>query len=79
MDAFKVYEDGKHRRYTLIFSVNTAVAAILELSKGPLPSIERVGIALGAMTFTILITYDIWIFGQRIRLEVGDDLRNPLI
>ena len=30
-DAFEIYENGKHRRYTLLFSVNGAVAAIAKL------------------------------------------------
>ena len=31
-DAVTIYEDGKHRRYTLLFSVNGAVAAIAKIA-----------------------------------------------
>ena len=32
-EAFKIYEDGKHRRYSLLFAVNGGVLAILKFGQ----------------------------------------------
>jgi len=74
-DAADIYEDGKHRRYTLLFSVNGAVAAITKLS--PRSDMGAVGywlLAAGMIAFTILMGYDIWIFGRNLRNEVGENI-----
>ena len=83
-DAMEIYEDGKHRRYSLFFAVNGAVAAIAKVGQGGadpgsvpdwvpdwLP--DHGLFRLGMIVFTALMTCDIWIFGQRIREAVGDD------
>jgi hypothetical protein len=75
-DAFGFYEDGKHRRYTLLFSVNAAVAAIAKLGPstgmGPL---STWALSIGMTVFTLLMLYDIGIFGWRFREETGDSTR----
>ena len=74
-DAFKTYEDGKHRRYTLLFSVNGGALAIAKL----LPSSETerfLGglslqhIAIGMIVFTLLMLIDIFAFGTHMRSTV---------
>lgn len=73
-DAFKIYEDGKHRRYSLLFAVNGGVAAIVKLyDSNGVGLLERKSVvAVGMVVFTLLMGYDIWIFGDRIRKIVGD-------
>ena len=82
-DAVKIYEDGKHRRYSLLFAVNGAVAAIAKVGNGAgadqdqaldwVP--DHLLFRLGMIVFTLLMFFNIWIFGQRIREAVGDDAK----
>ena len=78
-DAMEIYEDGKHRRYTLLFSVNGAVVAIFKVA--PNSDTGRVGswaLAIGMIIFTGLMLYDIWIFGTRMRSELKEDDRGNI-
>jgi hypothetical protein len=73
-DAFKIYEDGKHRHYSLLFAVNGGAAALASLyQKDGLGALGPKALATGVVIFTILMGYDIWIFGQRMREAVGED------
>ena len=68
-EALQFYEDGKHRRYSLLFAVNGGAFAIAELmgedrKVGGL-SIEL--LSLGMFILTTVLVVDIWIFGQRSR------------
>ncbi len=73
---FKFYEDGKHRRYTLLFAVNGGVLAI---AKGAADADkELAGLTLGTLAsgmivFTLLMGFDIWVFGSRMRKAGKDD------
>jgi hypothetical protein len=74
-EIYKIYEDGKHRRYTLLFAVNGAAAAITGI-------IQKVGsdfkeIAFLLVAITIVLCFDISVFGQRIRLVAGDQESGP--
>ena len=73
-EIFKLYEDGKGRRYSLLFAVNGGVLAIAEGFQGGgnlLAGLSIQAVAIGMVIFTILMTVDIWIFGIRMR-ENGD-------
>jgi hypothetical protein len=75
-DAFQFYEDGKHRRYTLLFSVNAAVAAIAKLGPSTgMGLLSTWAFGIGMIAFTVLMFYDIGIFGWRFREETGDSKR----
>lgn len=77
-EAFKVYEEGKHRRYSLLFSVNGGAVATAKLFPDPLMrqflgSLKIWQVAIGMIVFTLLMWWDLWIFAQRMRTDVGDD------
>ena len=76
--VFKFYEDGKSRRYNLLFAVNGGVLAIAKLvpSTGGafLSELTLRQVAAGMVAFTILMTIDIWVFGTRMR-EAGGEQR----
>jgi hypothetical protein len=73
-DVCQAYEDGKHRRYGLLFSVNGGALAIGKLIVGEAGTdrivlgglkVWMLGLAMAA--FSGLMTYDIWQFGLRMR------------
>lgn len=82
-DAFALYEDGKHRRYGILFAVNGAAFAIAKLLAGePGKSATVLGglnlsqLSLGMMLFTIVMVWDIFAFGLKMRdtvRKIGDD------
>jgi hypothetical protein len=73
-DAFELYENGKHRRYSLLFSVNGGAFAVAKLWTD---KAGDAGVILGALTleelsagmalFTVVMTADIFAFGQKMR------------
>ena len=76
-DAFKLYEDGKHRRYELLFAVNGGALAIAKLFSEEnaarfLGNLSLGAVAYGLAAFTLLIGTDMMVFGQRMRRAVGD-------
>jgi len=66
-EACKLYEDGKHRRYDLLFAVNGGAFAIAKLitPQAELGGLRRPHIAAGMVLFTILIVFDIFTFGDK--------------
>ena len=78
---FKAYEDGKHRRYSLLFSVNGgsfAVAKLLDARGTPdVGSLTMGRLALGMTVFTLVMSIDIGTFGWKMRklwkASVSDD------
>jgi hypothetical protein len=66
-EAYKLYEDGKHRRYELLFAVNGGAFAIAKLigEKPGLGSLRLSYVALGMVLFTITMVYDIYQFGKK--------------
>jgi hypothetical protein len=74
--VFKFYEDGKSRRYNLLFAVNGGVLAIAKFFPNPggefLTELTLRQVAAGMVVFTILMGIDIWVFGTRMR-EAGED------
>lgn len=72
-DLFDAYEQGKHRRYTLLFAVNGGAFAVVGLllehglpREGPL-TVQ--GIALGMIAFTGILCFDIYAFGRNMRKQ----------
>jgi hypothetical protein len=73
-DALDYYETGKHRRYSLLFSVNGGAFAIAKLLTG---ESGKSGIILGGLTlqelsvgmalFTAFMVWDIYVFGTNVR------------
>jgi hypothetical protein len=72
-DIFKIYEDGKHRRYALLFSVNGAIFAIAQLFAQRPGSLTRLELSLGMIIFTIAMVIDIGKFGFKMKQYVDDD------
>jgi hypothetical protein len=74
--VFQFYEDGKSRRYNLLFAVNGGVLAIAKFFPSPggafLSELTVRQVAAGMAIFTVLMGIDIWVFGMRMR-EAGKD------
>jgi hypothetical protein len=73
-EAHELYENGKHRRYTLMFAVNGGAFAIAKLLAGEsgksgvvLGSLTLQELAIGMALFTAFMTWDIYVFGLKMR------------
>src|SRR5215471_5175939 len=80
-DAFALYEEGKHRRYGLLFSVNGGAFAVAKLLTGVtgetgktapaapavLGDLSLSQLAPGMILFTVVMTGDIYAFGDKMR------------
>ena len=77
-DTFKAYEDGKHRRYNLLFAVNGGAFAVAKLFTDPkllcdgnpppiLGGLSLGRLSFGMILFTVLMTLDIYMFGHKMR------------
>jgi len=73
-DAKDLYETGKHRRYSLLFSVNGGAFAIAKLIIGGpgkprfvLGNLTLTELSVGMMAFTAVMTWDIYAFGEKMR------------
>jgi hypothetical protein len=66
-DAYKLYEDGKHRRYDLLFAVNGGAFAIAKFigDKPGLGALRLPHIAIGMALFTATMVADIYMFGMK--------------
>ena len=73
LDVFRTYEDGKHRRYSLLFSVNGGAFAIAKiLSEKPADHVIQgrlhvQQLAAGMLAFTILMIFDIYAFADKMK------------
>jgi hypothetical protein len=84
-DVSKLYEDGKHRRYSLLFAVNGGTLAIAKYLAGDLDESARavVGgltvdlLSLGMVLFSIVMVWDIYAFGSRIHKRDSNLFRFP--
>ena len=73
-DAIEIYENGKHRRYALLFAVNGGAFAVARLLAGQpadVGGLTQGMLSAGMAAFTIVMAYDIWQFGLRMRAENG--------
>jgi len=72
-EALALYEDGKHRRYGLLFAVNGgafAIAKLLAESGKPgivLGDLALEELAVGMAIFTVFMVWDIYVFGSNMR------------
>jgi hypothetical protein len=79
-EAFELYENGKHRRYGLLFSVNGGAFAIAKLLVGQaeghravLGALNLSELSAGMALFTIIMVADIFAFGQKMREDYLPD------
>ena len=71
-DALELYENGKHRRYGLLFSVNGGAFAIAKILAGQgnvLGGLSLRHLSVGMVLFTVVMVWDIFEFGRRNRKE----------
>lgn len=73
-EAFDLYENGKHRRYTLLFAVNGGAFAVAKLlaadpgKQGPvLGNLTLFELSMGMALFTVVMVVDIFAFGEKMR------------
>ena len=73
-DAKELYETGKHRRYSLLFSVNGGAFAVVKLITGEpgkpgvvLGNLTLTELSLGMVAFTAVMIWDIYAFGEKMR------------
>jgi len=88
-DRLSYYEDGKHRRYSLLFSVNGGAFAIAKLlvdHSGPpanvLGHLTLRQLSWGMIFFTFVMVADIYAFGFKVKrnyLPAAFDLRGKLV
>ena len=83
-EAFDLYENGKHRRYSLLFAVNGGAFAIAKLLAGGVASPEMVlgglrlwQLSLGMVLFTAVMVWDISEFGLKMRRTYLSDAFGP--
>lgn len=77
-ESFKSYEDGKHRRYSLLFTVNGGAFAVAKLFTDPktanvLGSLTLRQLSIGMILFTIVLVLDIYMFGEKMRTHYLPD------
>jgi len=71
-EYFKLYEDGKHRRYELLFAVNGGAFAIAKIlgdktSVAVLGHLSHRELSAGMILFTLVMVFDIYMFGEKMR------------
>src|SRR5215813_2764398 len=75
-DTFALYEEGKHRRYGLLFSVNGGAFAVAKFITDKLKDksdhevlgdLSLSQLAVGMILFTLVMTGDIYAFGEKMR------------
>jgi len=82
-EGFKAYEDGKHRRYNLLFAVNGAAFALAkfmtERAEGAplLGHLTLAHVALGMIVFSALMTVDIYMFGDKMSQQLAGVFGGP--
>lgn len=81
-ERFKIYEEGKHRQFGLLFSVNGGAFAVAKLftdstAKALLGDLTLSQVAIGMIVFTILMTADIFMFGNKMRETYLPDAFSP--
>ncbi len=84
-DKLSLYEDGKHRRYSLLFAVNGgafAVAKLLVGSEGKpatvLGHLTLPELCWGMILFTVIMVTDIYAFGDKMKKHFSHELFGPI-
>jgi hypothetical protein len=80
-EALEYYENGKHRRYTLLFAVNGGAFAVAQLlvaepGKGVvvLGNLTLQQLSVGMVVFTAIMVWDIFSFGENVRTTYVDSV-----
>ena len=70
-EALELYENGKHRRYALLFSVNGGAFAVAKLIKegSSIGGLSQPVLSIGMAVFTMVMMWDIFKFGERSKKE----------
>src|SRR5688572_4051070 len=72
-ELFRAYEDGKHRRYSLLFAVNGGAFALARLldagGASDIGNLTLDRLAYGMALFTLVMSVDICAFGLKMRAE----------
>jgi hypothetical protein len=81
-ESFKTYEDGKHRRYQLLFSVNGGAFAVAKLLgdkdlSGIAGHLTLSRLSIGMLLFTLVMVTDIFAFGEKMRKFMGGNEKPP--
>ena len=78
-DLHKLYEDGKHRRYTLLFSINGGAFAVAKMITQDCSKHQTVlggltlrELSLGMAVMTLVMTWDIFEFGRKMSKKSAD-------
>jgi hypothetical protein len=76
VETFKIYEEGKHRRYTLLFSVNGGAFAVAKLfsdqdAAALLGQLTIPRMSVGMIFFTAVMVADTFTFGAKMRRYVN--------
>jgi hypothetical protein len=71
-DSFRAYEEGKHRRYNLLFAVNGGAFTVAKLFSeakmvSVLGSLTLPQLSFGMIVFTAVMVWDLFVFGQKMR------------
>ena len=71
-EGFAAYEDGKHRRYSLLFAVNGGAFAVAQLLAEKTPGfvlghLTLRHLSVGMILFTLVMGADIYMFGDKMR------------
>lgn len=69
-ESFRYYEEGKHRRYSLLFAVNGGAFAVAKMfaENAALPGhLTITELSWGMIVFTVTMTWDIFVFGEKMR------------
>ncbi len=65
-EALELYENGKHRRYALLFSVNGGAFAVAKILRGEgnvLGGLSLKELSIGMVLFSAIMVVDIFAFG----------------
>jgi hypothetical protein len=75
-DKMSLYEDGKHRRYSLLFAVNGGAFAVAKILVGSeckppvvLGRLTLPELSWGMILFTVFMVVDIYAFGDKMRKQ----------
>ncbi len=74
LQALNTYIDGKIKRYNLMFAVNGGIFALAKLisvpaESNPLGRLKLIHLSIGAIAFTFIMWFDIWLWGALMRKE----------
>lgn len=78
LKALPIYIDGKIKRYNLMFAVNGGVFALAKIisantQPNPLGSLTLIHLSIGAIAFTFIMWFDIWLWGSMMRFHFLKD------